>query len=446
VSFEAWKAGRVAPSESQLPVVAPPPGLKRVTVSSRLRQTLVHPDKSGILRGLRYTADGSRLVAGHARSGVVQVWDAASGRQLTRLETGKRNSALQEYFQFAPDGKSLYVNHGTVKVHYTTTKEKRLVYYDFAGGARQCDLASGETLHDFPPAPCRGVWSMQLSPDGSTLLTVEGLSGDYDFLKGLFGTLWDARTGKRRAELPEKIALYAAFSPDSKTVVTNTVNDKNEMTALLFLDADTGETRRSLAVEPKHLRAYHRAFSPDGELLACLVWRSTPAECYLKFWDVETGREVLSIASEKEARLSSPVFSPDGRILAVISILPNDRKVYLIDVRKRQLLKRISLGEGSVGRELAFSPDGRWLAAISQPIPKNRSIYRTTLDELPQPRILLIEAATGEARETIVAPSAIAVSLCFSPDGKTLASGGDGRVLLWDMTKPPGTQAAQGKK
>jgi WD40 repeat protein len=57
--------------------------------------------------------------------------------------------------------------------------------------------------------------------------------------------------------------------------------------------------------------------------------------------------------------------------------------------------------------------------------------------DLPQPRILLIEAATGEIRETMIAPQAIAYAVCFSPDGRTLATGGHGRVLLWDMMKMP---------
>lgn len=70
MSFEAWKEGHVAASECQLPVSAPPPGLKREEVSSRLRQTLVHPENRGVLVGLRYSADGQRLIAGHLRSGV----------------------------------------------------------------------------------------------------------------------------------------------------------------------------------------------------------------------------------------------------------------------------------------------------------------------------------------------------------------------------------------
>jgi WD40 repeat protein len=45
--------------------------------------------------------------------------------------------------------------------------------------------------------------------------------------------------------------------------------------------------------------------------------------------------------------------------------------------------------------------------------------------------------ATGEVRETIVSPPAFPETVCFSPDGQTLATSGNGCVLLWDLTDPP---------
>jgi len=39
----------------------------------------------------------------------------------------------------------------------------------------------------------------------------------------------------------------------------------------------------------------------------------------------------------------------------------------------------------------------------------------------------------GEIRETLIAPPGFPGSACFSPDGKTLATGGRGKVHLWDV-------------
>ena len=37
----------------------------------------------------------------------------------------------------------------------------------------------------------------------------------------------------------------------------------------------------------------------------------------------------------------------------------------------------------------------------------------------------------------VLAPLQAATLLRFSPDGRTLASNGDGQVLLWDLANPP---------
>lgn len=441
LSFDAWKEGHVAVSECQLPVVAPPPGLKRETVSSRLRQTLVHPDKSGILVGLRYTADGRRLSAGHYNSGIVQVWDAASGQQLTSIETGPSNGSVYAYFLHSADGRFLYVKHGTMRLS-SVVGNKRLTHWEYSGGVRSWKVATGKPLHDFPPAPGRGITDMDLSPDGATLLTFEMASGDYGPNANVppFGILRDARTGQHRRTLPKNVSPYTAFSPDSKILIANAVNDKFEMTALLFLDAATGKVRRSIPFAPRHRITFGYAFSADGKRVACYGTDTANKTDWLKCWDVESGRQIASLESEKGVDFNRLLFSPDGRLLTVHNFLGGEQ--LLIDAAKQKIVKHIPVG-GRASRDAAFSPDGKWLAVIAQDMPRNRSIARLRVEDVPQPRILLIETATGDIRETIIAPPGIPMSLCFSPDGKTLASGGDGRVLLWDMTKPPVSPSAR---
>jgi WD40 repeat protein len=140
---------------------------------------------------------------------------------------------------------------------------------------------------------------------------------------------------------------------------------------------------------------------------------------------------------EKNDDFSGTRFSPDGKTLATANWQGDQTTLRLYHTDAKQLAKTIVLGtnssSGRLGvRERVFSPDSKWLAAIAHLFPSNAGRDPDPRD-LPQPRIHLIDVATGEIRETLVAPQSFMWSACFSPDGRTLATGGEGKVLLWDV-------------
>ncbi|MGN9842436.1 nSTAND1 domain-containing NTPase [Nonomuraea sp. H19] len=165
--------------------------------------------------------------------------------------------------------------------------------------------------------------------------------------------------------------------------------------------------------------AYSPVFSPDGRTLAL----THPASPVVTLWDATTGRNVGALRVRRQGAVGvlSMAFSPDGRTVAVapLSANPDNEEALdgllfddleLWDVRARRWIRTVS-GAGSGA--MIFEPDGR----------------RLFVDGSSKGRIL-VDTATGEIRRH---------SSDARAEGKTLfienmAAIGDmeGRLTFWD--------------
>jgi WD40 repeat protein len=390
--------------------------------------------------GLRYSPDGKRLIAGGYPGGIIQLWDVETGKQLTKIETGYGYRGSADYFFVSPDWRTIYASRHKRKATRVEQDEKKLTRWEMDGDVRAWDLATGELRDTYKHDPPRGISAMVPSPDGSRFATFESLSGVSEREPARAASLWDVKT-KQLRPLPEQLDWWSVYTPDGKTLAAPAETERGRATAIHLFDVASVKPTVSIPVTEKGANLGFIAFARDGKLLVGQV--RSPEHQWLKLWDPATGQEVGSVEGEKKDPFIWMAFSPDGRTLAATNAArEGPGKLFLVDLRDKTLRKTIVLGEKLSVLQPAFSSDGKWIAVPTQMRPDDPQILPEAMaEDLPQPRIHLIEAASGEVRETLVAPQGFTVSVCFSPDGKTLATGGAGKALLWDMSKPPGAAA-----
>jgi WD40 repeat protein len=417
-------------------IVVPKPGPKPEAISKRLKQELIHPNRNGNIWEIRFSPDGKRLLAGDYPGGVVVVWDLATGKELTAIETGYGLRGSAEYCLVSPDWSFLFVPREKRKYEHLEKDGKRLIRWEFDGEVRAWDLNTGQLKRTYKHQPPRNIRFMMLSPDGRKFVTYDQLPGVYEREAKSALSIWDVRSGEHE-QLPEGLAIFGRFSPDGRTLATTVVDQDGNTQAIKLFDIDTGKEKLSIPVKSPNTMVLPQAFSLDGRLLVSSwqeSWNSGNEKDSLKFWDCATGKEAGSFAAEEIEYLRYASFSSDGKTLAVAAGGSADRKLLLF--RDRQLAKTVFLGKKTEGRRFsirqpAFSADNKWLAIITQEYPENEGGQE--LEDVWQARIHLIDVAAGEIRETLISPPAFAMKACFSPDGGTLATSGHGRVLLWDV-------------
>jgi RNA polymerase sigma factor (sigma-70 family) len=297
---------------------------------------------------------GGKEVVSASPDGAVRVWDATTGKELRTLVRGTVWDQKSTFMRLAPDG-TIVVARGN-----------RLSFFPREGKAEEVALTGFST---------DGLAGLDLSPDGKTLI----LAASNRLIQ-----VWD---------LPGRKIVARFAAPEGAALETLGVSADRQIAASvgrgISLLNVSGTVSRTLEKAPEAPRMNRGKGGDEGG-------------AYSYF----PGVQALTFSPDGEVLASAG--HPGGALKLLDMFSGKPRHVLLRPARENQHYEL---------RNAVFSPDGRMIAAESEP---------GVVD--------VWETSTGQRRRRFRGHRSYQTTLAFSPDGARLATGNrDATILVWDV-------------
>jgi WD40 repeat protein len=309
---------------------------------------------------LAYSPDGATIAGLSAKTGIVLLWDTATGR--LRGEP-LRHGEMKTVMAFHPDGSLI-----------TGCYDHRIRFWD---------VSTGELLRE-PVDTNKVIGSLAISRDGRRLSTQQG--------DGTEIGVWDIGPG-RSLSLKEKVSLVEKVSALSHNYAFF-VTWNDDSTRIQVFATATGQPVGPSMVDLGGIRS--AVLSPDGKTVV-----STGKMGGALAWDAATGKRRFDLSHP--GPVNRVVFSPNGQTILTAGADSTGR-----------------LWDAATGRPLGSPihlPTSVWGAAFG---PEDAITFATSGGK---GQSVLVWDTVLNGDRILQTPHPIS-TICFTPDGRTLLTGG----------------------
>ena len=267
-------------------------------------------------------------------------------------ERGVGDEPLQPEFLFHPtriprwsaDGSSIVFDRSDGKIYVVDSDGSHL---------RSISKGSGKYDIDYSP---------DISPDGSLIV--------YSTLRHKTGFLWNAKNnleivtsrldGSREHRLTKNKAMdtYPVWSPDGRSIAF--LSDRSGARFHIYVMDHNGDQQRAV-VSSLQVAEAPLVWSPDGSMIAFRTVEDGQIGDEIRYWsDVYTVRVDGSNLTRIGSTISDPVWSPDGRRVALIDLDQgtSDGKLYTVGPDGSAPRTILLIRGDDLDSNIAWSPDG----------------------------------------------------------------------------------------